>query len=236
MAWVLLYILTKAITPMGEIAVQKHQQRFGGADGTGRFRAAPFLFALVLCCALSAGGLSFGEGLSLQAVKMPLENVLRDLSQKTGVAFVYDKAWADLSITAQFKNMALEPALKRILSNLNHAIIYSTDGTVIIRIYGTIAYEKGSSMGSERVGSYAEQSASDRFEEMNPQDDADMAGSGTDENPEESAAASPKVPEEAETVEESPGAVEAAEEVPDSDETEEEAQTPPADEEREEEE
>ena len=230
----LLYILTEAKTPIGEIAVQKHQQRFGGTNGPGRFRAAPFLFALILCCALSAGGPSFGEGVSLQAVKMPLENVLGDLSQKTGIPFVYDKAWADLPITAQFKNMALEPALKRILSNLNHAIIYSTDGTVVIRIYGTIAYEKDSPMGSERVRSYAEQTAADRFEEMNPPENADAAESDTDENPEESAAASPEVPEEAETVEDSPEAIEAAEEVPESDETEEEAQTPPADEEAEE--
>ncbi len=180
-------------------------------------------------CSVIAGGKVFGEGLSLQVVKMPLKSVLNDLSQKSGTKFVYDKAWADLPITAQFKNIALEPALKRILSNLNYAIIYGTDGTVMIRIYGTIAYENDSSMGSGRARSFSEQNAADRLEELNPQEA--LGGADAVEEISEPTENAEEVSEPGETPEENPESDEIRKEgTPEPDETGQEDQPPPAEE------
>jgi hypothetical protein len=202
--------------------VEKHQQLLDSQDGSGRVRALLLWFAIILCCALSTKAAVYAEGLSLQVVKMPLENVLSDLSQMTGVTFVYDKGWADLPITAQFKNIALEPALKRILSNLNHAIIYNADGSIMIRIYGTIAYEKDSSMGAGGVRSFSDQNGIHQREGMNPQDNADETPTDDDEKFEESAAILQEASEGTDTVEESSEPIENTKEPSDSDETPEE--------------
>jgi hypothetical protein len=231
--------------------MHKQQRHFYGGNWIFWVKLNILMLAVAAFCFFAVSGSAHGEGLSLQVVKVPLGNVLRDLSQKTGITFVYDKAWADLPITAQFKNIALEPALKRILSNLNHAIIYSTDGTVMIRIYGTVAYEKDSSMGSGRVRSFAEQNTAGRLEGLNPRDGADVTRTDDDEKHEESGATLQEAPEGAEAAEAILQPIENAEETsesgetpqensdsgeigkegaPKSDETEQEDQTPPAEE------
>jgi hypothetical protein len=199
--------------------MSNYRRHSGIVDESGRVRAGFLCFAIILCCIFAAKGAAYGEGLSLQAVKMPLKNILNDLSQKSGVTLIYDRAWAELPITTQFKNIPLEPALKRIFSNLNHAIIYNPDGTIMIRIYGTIVYEKDSSIGSGVIRSFSEQNVIHQGEGMNPQDNADEATPDDDEAPEESGAALEEASEGTDAVEESSEPIENTEETSDSDET-----------------
>jgi hypothetical protein len=206
-------------TGIGETSMHKQQRDFFDENRVFWVKLKILMLAVAAFCFFTVSGSAHGEGLSLQVVKAPLGNVLRDLSQQTGITFVYDKAWADLPITAQFRNIALEPALKRILSNLNHAIIYSTDGTVMIRIYGTVAYEKDSSTGSDRVRSFAEKNAAGRPEGLNPRDDADVTRTDDDEKQEESGATLREAPEGAEAAEAILQPVENAEETSESGET-----------------
>lgn len=118
--------------------MEKKQRPVDGRHGLGWIRRTVWGI-LVVFFLLSAGGAALGQGVSLKTSDEPLQNVLADLARATGKKLFCDEAWADLPITVQFKNLPLETALKRILANLNHAIIYQTDDTILIRIYENAA-------------------------------------------------------------------------------------------------
>jgi hypothetical protein len=74
--------------------------------------------------------------------------VLDDVSQATGYEVIVDENWDDLPITVKFEAIPLDQALKRILAKVNHAIIYSSDRRVLIRIYendSTVSLHPGAS-------------------------------------------------------------------------------------------
>jgi len=186
----------------GEMSMKQHQREAAYRHGGKGFKLAVFWISIAAFCSLVKIGMVHGEGFSLQVSKRPLESVLHDLSQKSGVRFVFDDVWADLPITVQFKNMALEPALKRILSNLNHAIIYNTDGSVTIRIYDVVTYEKGSVPDFEDVRSLSEEGAVYRPDAAVSPEDAGAATVDDVERPEGSEENLEGAEQESETAEE----------------------------------
>jgi hypothetical protein len=75
------------------------------------------------------------ELISLNIENQPLGEVLEDISAETGYQFNIDESWNDFPVTASMKNEPLHRGLKRILRNLNNAVIYGSDGTIRIKIY-----------------------------------------------------------------------------------------------------
>jgi hypothetical protein len=73
---------------------------------------------------------------SINVKAQPLGEVLEHISEETGYQFRIDQSWQDFLITASFKNEPLHRGLKKILRQLNNAIIYGSDGTIKIMIYG----------------------------------------------------------------------------------------------------
>lgn len=76
------------------------------------------------------------ELISLEIKNQPLGEVLDDISAETGYHFNIDESWYSFPVTATFKNEPLHRGLKRILRNLNTAVIYGSDKVINIRIYG----------------------------------------------------------------------------------------------------
>jgi len=75
------------------------------------------------------------ELISLDIKNQPLVEVLEDISAETGYQFSIDESWNNFPITASIKNEPLHKGLKRILRNLNNAVIYGSDGIIKIKIY-----------------------------------------------------------------------------------------------------
>jgi hypothetical protein len=95
----------------------------------------PIMFIVLTSYSLAQGKSTFNELTSLNAVNKPLAEVLDDISQATGYDLIIDENWADYPITVKFNALPLDQALKRILANVNHAIVYRSDGRVLISIY-----------------------------------------------------------------------------------------------------
>lgn len=75
------------------------------------------------------------ELISLDIKNKPLGEVLEDISAETGYQFSIDESWNKFPVTASIKNEPLHKGLRRILRNLNNAVIYGSDGTIKIKIY-----------------------------------------------------------------------------------------------------
>ena len=99
------------------------------------------LFSLICCFGLSlpipanCENSIAEELISLDIKNRPLGDVLEDISAETGYQFSMDESWNDFPVTASIKNEPLHKGLKRILRNLNNAVIYGSDGTIRIKIY-----------------------------------------------------------------------------------------------------
>ena len=99
------------------------------------------LFSLICCYGLymplsaNCGNPIAEELISLEIENQPLGDVLEDLSAETGYQFSIDESWNDFPVTASIKNEPLHRGLKRILRNLNNAVIFGSDGTIRIKIY-----------------------------------------------------------------------------------------------------
>jgi hypothetical protein len=94
------------------------------------------------------GGLFFGAAyspavdrfagdspISLNVKNEPLGDVLETIAQATGYQISVSESWADMPVTATFKDVPLQKGLKRILGNTNNAIIYGVGGKIKILIY-----------------------------------------------------------------------------------------------------
>jgi hypothetical protein len=110
-----------------------------------------YLFLALLCLILpklSAGGheSNMGEELiSLTVKDEPLGEVLYKVSVATGYDIVVDNKWRNYRVTASLEDVSLHKGLKRILRNLNSAIIYVSNKKIRIIIYDKISPEKASS-------------------------------------------------------------------------------------------
>jgi len=74
--------------------------------------------------------------ITLNVKNKPLGDVLKKISEDTGYKFKLNDQWSGYSVYASLENMPLHQVLKRILSRLNYAIIYESDKSINIVIYG----------------------------------------------------------------------------------------------------
>lgn len=65
--------------------------------------------------------------LSVNVEKVALGSVLAKIQEKTGIKFQLDKEQSGKIISVEFQALPIEMALKRILNNLNHAVIFGPD-------------------------------------------------------------------------------------------------------------
>lgn len=89
------------------------------------------------------------ELISLTVKDEPLGDVLYKVSMDTGYDISLDDKWQNYRITASFKEISLHKGLKRILKDLNSAIIYVSNKKIKIIIYGKTASEGASYAPSE---------------------------------------------------------------------------------------
>lgn len=73
---------------------------------------------------------------SLKAKNQPLDRVLNKLAQDTGLNFQINHQWKTYPVNASIEAQPLHQALKQILRGLNHAIIYGSDKSIKIVVYG----------------------------------------------------------------------------------------------------
>ena len=81
------------------------------------------------------------ELISLTVKDEPLGDVLYKVSMDTGYDISLDDKWQNYRITASFKEISLHKGLKRILKDLNSAIIYVSKKKIRIIIYDKTASE-----------------------------------------------------------------------------------------------
>ncbi|MFZ0611540.1 MAG: hypothetical protein WAM73_04825 [Desulfobacterales bacterium] len=67
---------------------------------------------------------------------MPLGEVLEKLQEATGRTFIIDEQWKEIPVSVALDKVPLDKALKRILVNLNHVVIYGANAQVKIVVLG----------------------------------------------------------------------------------------------------
>jgi type II secretory pathway component GspD/PulD (secretin) len=72
---------------------------------------------------------------SLSVKDKPLGEVLDQIARATGSDFLMEPSWQKVPVTAYIENAPLSVALKRVLSGLNHAIVYLPQNQIKIVIY-----------------------------------------------------------------------------------------------------
>ena len=78
------------------------------------------------------------EIISLDVKNEPLGEVLEDISIAASCQFSIDESWEDYPVTAAFENEPLYRGLKKVLRNVNNAVIFGADRTIKITIYGEV--------------------------------------------------------------------------------------------------
>ena len=81
--------------------------------------------------------------ISVNAQNEPLGEVLEKITSETSYTFVIDEQWKDHPVKTVFQNLLLSDGLKRILANLNHAIVYESAQEIKIAIYGETEANSG---------------------------------------------------------------------------------------------
>jgi hypothetical protein len=74
---------------------------------------------------LHAAGHSEAPAFSLDVRGAPLGEVLKKISDDTGYQITVDSEWAGWPVSGSFKNLPVNLGLRRILSNLNHSIVFN---------------------------------------------------------------------------------------------------------------
>jgi hypothetical protein len=74
--------------------------------------------------------------ISIEAQNEPLGQVLDQITRDTAYTFIVDEQWRTYPVRTAFQDLSLNDGLKRILSNLNHVIVYESDDEIRITIYG----------------------------------------------------------------------------------------------------
>ena len=152
-----------------------------------------FLATLSLFLPISsspANEIDAGEELiSLTVKNEPLGDVLYKVSMATGYDISLDNKWQNYRVTASLEEVSLHKGLKRILKNLNSAIIYVSSKKIKIIIYDKTAPE-GASLAPSTDQSFERTPVSQRrpyrpseHRPPNPQAIEKEDSSGTDEEP-----------------------------------------------------
>ena len=76
--------------------------------------------------------------ISLKVKNQPLGDVLKKISLDTGFKFKLNDKWSIYPVNASIENMSLHRGLKLILRGLNHVIIYESDKSIKIVVYGKV--------------------------------------------------------------------------------------------------
>ncbi|WP_319521906.1 hypothetical protein [uncultured Desulfosarcina sp.] len=74
--------------------------------------------------------------ISITAADQPLGEVLDQITSETGYQFNLNSKWENHRVSATLNKVPLERGLKRLLRSLNHSIIWESDNTVTIVVYG----------------------------------------------------------------------------------------------------
>jgi len=80
--------------------------------------------------------------ISLEVENQRLGDVLKIISLDTGFKFKLNDQWSTYPVNASVENMPLNRGLNLILQGLNHAIIYESDKSIKIMIYGKVDSRK----------------------------------------------------------------------------------------------
>ena len=103
------------------------------------------LFLFLPISSLAANETDAGDELiSLTVKDEPLGEVLYKVSMATGYDIHLDNKWQDYRVTAALEEVSLHKGLKRILRNLNSAIIYVSSKKIKIIIYDKTASKEAS--------------------------------------------------------------------------------------------
>jgi len=149
------------------------------------------IFFLMLPVASSAGNKTNAgdELISLTVKDEPLGDVLYKVSMATGYDISLDNKWQNYRVTASLEEVSLHKGLKRILKNLNSAIIYVSSKKIKIIIYDKTAPE-GPSLAPSTDQSFERTPVSQRrpyrpseHHPPNPQAIEKEDSSGTNEEP-----------------------------------------------------
>jgi hypothetical protein len=73
-----------------------------------------------------------GTLISVEAKARPLGEVVGQISRDSGFMFQMDDAWRSHPVTVSIANTPLELGLKRILTGLNHAVLFRPGSTIQI--------------------------------------------------------------------------------------------------------
>jgi hypothetical protein len=100
-------------------------------------------FILIMVLAIVPGGQASDKQFSMQVQSKTLAEVFHDLTKMSGRTIVFDKEWTNQPISIRFVNLTLEMAIAKILTNLNHVVIFEEDN-IQVKIYGVVSPDKGS--------------------------------------------------------------------------------------------
>lgn len=106
-----------------------------------RVLAGP-IFILIIVFVIVYSGHASDEQFSMQIQNKTLAEVFQDLTQMSGRTISFDKEWTDQPINIRFVNLTLEMAIAKILTNLNHVVIFEQD-TIQVKIYSVVTPDKG---------------------------------------------------------------------------------------------
>ena len=121
---------------------------------------------VILLCHLSVGAESSPDGsISLDITNRPLSEVLDRLSQITGNRFIYDREWANENISVKIVNQDLDKSLRMVLGHYNYGILYGTDESIRIMIYGEKSVSSPSSTNDTSPVEYGHVGSADIQEE-----------------------------------------------------------------------
>ena len=110
--------------------------------------------------------------ISLKVNNQPLSDVLKIIASDTGFRFKLNGEWNNYPINTSLENISLNRALKIILKGLNHVIIYESNKSIKIVVYGKV--------DSDKTGSYPTQPFSSQIQDNQPE-----VASSSDSSPEE---------------------------------------------------
>lgn len=74
--------------------------------------------------------------ITITAANQPLGEVLDQITGETGYRFSLNPKWENHRVSATLRGVPLERGLNRLLRSLNHSIIWDSDNTITIVVYG----------------------------------------------------------------------------------------------------
>jgi hypothetical protein len=120
--------------------------------------------------------------ISLTAQNEPLGDVLETITRDTGYRFNLNGKWKAYPVSATINGLPLEKGLKRLLRSLNHSIVWESDKTVTIMVFGKVdpANTDSAISFSSPPQTYQEENEPAAETEPAPADDPEPADAGAE--------------------------------------------------------